>query len=204
MSEGLTNIIYYLGLYFIVFLIRFFKVSKEGTPKENTIYIALEIVYSSAGVIILLLQQQPNLVPALLIMYVVLLLCSSYLDSMAEKFSRKLKITAHIIIILIIITGTVYSFKYVLYKQNQTYKVMIPYTDFSLVRHLGLNFSDYKLSYTTTLEGKNEHEAAKKAEKYFWEDNATNPFKGKNNIEKKSLIKIDKTNILVTRIEKQS
>ena len=108
---------YYLGLYVLVLVIRYFKLKKDhtsGPPWPRVLFVSLEIVYTSAGFIILLLEHLRELIAPIVVFYIVLVIVSSNLDSMDERFSLRQKIILHLAILILIVGSTVYSFQTVL------------------------------------------------------------------------------------------
>lgn len=211
---------YYLGLYILVFVIRFFKLKKEIPVSNESSYnnkfnlrkvffVSLEIVYTSAGFIILLLENQKDWIPAIVIFYIVLVVISSNLDSMDERFDEKTKFIFHIIIILMIVGGTVYSLNSFLdpnkkdsskSDSTKTFILSIPYTDISLVNHIGnpKKFSNKnKLVFISEVKAKDKDEALDKSMKSFWDTTYTNPLSIKKDFKKEDFISIDKDHILI-------
>jgi hypothetical protein len=211
---------YYLGLYILVFVIRFFKLKKEFPTIKNApdtknfnfilvFFVSLEIVYTSAGFIILLLENQKDWIPAIVIFYIVLVVISSNLDSMDERFDEKTKFIFHIIIILVIVVGTVYSLNSFLDPRkkdtnnldgDKTFIISIPYTDISLVNHIGnpKKFSNKnKLIFIAEIKAKDKDEAIEKGMKSFWDTTYTNPLSVKKDFKKEDFISVDKEHLLL-------
>jgi len=219
-----SNTIYYLVLYIIVFVIRYFKLKKEFVIQDSTIpehkqfnykqvfFVSIEILYSAAGFIIILLDIQKKWTAVIVSIYLLLVLISSNLSSMEERFSDNFKLRSHLFIIAVIIFGTIYTFKMQSIQEETKcnitkdsilpYKVVIPYIDKSFVNHMGYDkVGDKRFFYLTKTEGKNELEAIAKAENNFWNDSLLLPLINKKNELKKNLLKIDKDYIIVKIIK---
>lgn len=199
---------YYLGLYLLVFAIRYFKLKKETKDQfdwRQCFHVSLEIVYTSAGVVILLLENLRNWIPPIVIFYILFVLASSNLDSMSERFSRRQQLIFHSLIISFVLIATFFTFSDTLRPQNKdskNYIAVIPYVDISLMRHVGYSkLSDKKLVYYVKIQGETEQDVLKKAEENFWQDNSTSPFKVLKNENKKDLLKIEKNDIFVKKVE---
>lgn len=85
-----------------------------------------------------------------MVFYIVFVVISSLVDSLGEKFTDNVKVTIHLIVILIIIIGTIYSFNTFLDPSKKVqpniaaddslrvYKIAIPYVDNTLITHVAL------------------------------------------------------------------
>jgi len=215
---------YYLGLYFLVISVRFFKIFKVYSKEKQVegavfkwmpvFFVSLEIVYTSAGFIILLLEHSKEWIPVIVILYILLLYFSANFDSLDEKFTEKTKFVFHIIIIVLIVGFTTYSFNSFLSSKNNNdfshlnsdstfvFKVAIPYLDNTLIQHLGYKkFKNRKLQVTYTIDAKNSFMALDKAKSKFWEDSTIFPFYLDIVQDKSSAFIIDESSIVVQLIK---
>ena len=219
-----SNVSYYLFLYLLVFFVRFLKL-KKGLKVENDsnlkripkirkrelLYVSLEIVYTSAGFIIMFFQKQTNLIGPLIIVYIILVMFSTSLDLMEDKFSEYEKALYNLLIILLIIGGTIYSIINIINPMIQqehnnnnvhVYSIAIPYYDQSLIQQLGFNkFSNQRLFYHINISAHNSQDAISKADSSFWADTTITPFLNKRKSDKKNILKIDNEQIVSEKLE---
>ncbi|MBK7132425.1 MAG: hypothetical protein IPH69_06250 [Bacteroidales bacterium] len=132
---------YYLGQYLVVFVISYFRIRKAfrlqdpSTPDiqkfnwKPVFFVNLELVYTSAGLIILLISDSQEWTPAIIIFYVILILISSNMSSIEDRFSENSKLNIHLIITLIIIVGSIIVLNK---KTDKNYQISIPFSDYSL------------------------------------------------------------------------
>lgn len=176
--------IYYVLLYFFIFLLRFFKVYPQVRDfpaqynKWHYGFVSLEIVYTAAGVTILLLASRPEWIAVIMLSYALLLVTSSYLDTVGARFPDKVRFGAHILIILLVVSATLFAFSSVLedptaaktreIRKATQYRVAIPYVDLTLDRHLGGGkLAGILFGYFTTVEAVSREEAVAKADEQF-------------------------------------
>ncbi len=206
---------YYLGLYVLVLVIRYFKLKKDptgGPPWPRVLFVSLEIVYTSAGFIILLLENLRELIAPIVVFYIILIFVSSNLDSMDDRFSPRQKIFFHLGILILIVGSTVYSFQTVLKPKpvlteaaQQTslhsFRVGIPYSDESLSRHVGVKvFGTRKLAFVTVVTAPGIERARELAIQRFWSDGSVVPFKAASKTDRRSLLNVDTDNVTVQRL----
>jgi hypothetical protein len=192
------NTIYYLLIYAIIVVLRFFKMYrqvKSGTEGRNWrhyCFVALEFVYSSAGIVILLLTAAPQWASVIIMAYIVLLLVSAFLDAMGDDFPEGTRLLANVSIILIVSVLSVTFNQTVLFsKAPQTsrasdkspatlreYVVAVPYIDYTLRRHLGERLGERMLVFVTAVKASTRDEAVAAAKRQFWDENnsAVTPF----------------------------
>ena len=215
-----TTMIYYLGLYLMVFVVRYFKQSR-GTVQtkqdwnEFFSYSSLEIIYTASGFLVILLSREIRLLPIFLISYTLLLFTSSNIDRV-EKLQDKTKMITHIIIIAIVVFVTVLSFStklrdegdiITIYSTNERcnsakplrfYTVVLFYDDNSLISHVGLNnWNNKYLSFRVKVQGTTPDEAIKEATRLFWENQVSIPFRIRSWETREALIRINDTATLV-------
>src|SRR6266571_473922 len=140
--------LYYIGLYAVVILVRFFKLKKAADPSvqwdwKPVFHVALEIVYTSSGLVILLLQGLKAYAAFIIIIYLMLILISSQIEFMEEKFSKNAAFYTHVGISVVIVITTIFYFEFVEkeierehvsashaeIERLKTYRVLIPYED---------------------------------------------------------------------------
>ncbi|WP_299227712.1 hypothetical protein [uncultured Psychroserpens sp.] len=200
---------YYLFLYLMVLVINFFRVRKKyQIPDENTpnpenfnwkpvFHISLDIVYTSAGFIVLLIQNLEEWVPALLVFYLILVLISSNLDSISEKLGEDFKLTAHILIVLIIIFTTYITFNtdFIISNKNK-YDVAIPYVDKTVIDKVGYNLiGEKEFIFVTQIETEEIDSVKVLAIKKFWDSKDSKPLDKETIIENPILI--NEKNIII-------
>src|SRR5208283_136769 len=96
---------------------------------------------------------------------------TSYLDPVGARFKQNIRFALHIVIIVIVVATTVYSYERVLPKsisaktqQRHYYKVVLPYRDHTLVSWFGLGRArDVLLCFSATVEGASRGDAVVKA-----------------------------------------
>lgn len=219
-------IIYYSILYIIVIVVSYFKIKREFKEQDPSVpavkfnwrkvfFVSTEVIYTASGVVIILLEKQRDWVGPLIALLLLLSLVSTNLDGMSEKFSDTFKFRVHVIVMIVVIAGTMLTYINHLdieapeggqeafnnrVDSMHDYDVAIPYSDKSLVNHIGYEkFGDCRLVYRTQVMASNQEEAESLAIKRFWNDSTILPLytiKGYDN-GKKSLLKIDTQSILV-------
>lgn len=155
----MENIIYYLFLFFLVIIIRFFKLKNTYKEKfsenwKEVFFSSLEIVYTASGVVIaLLLNVTKHWIAPVVIVYLVIVIFSALLEMSNENFGNRIKTNLHLLIILIVVSSTIITYSKVLPKvdingtplktnliakpQKRDFTIIIPYYDYSLIRHVG-------------------------------------------------------------------
>lgn len=200
--------LYYLGQYLVVFVISYFRIRKAfqiqdpsipDLPKFNwrpVFFVSLEIVYTSAGLIILLITDSKEWAPAIIIFYVILILISSNLNSIEERFSETFKLISHSLITLLVIAISIL----VLNSPTESkYRISIPFYDFSIVSESKIKI---QRNFYTEIKASSENEALKQAKEEFWSSNETSPFKIVNSQSKESIIEIKEQEIII-KLEKK-
>jgi hypothetical protein len=155
----MENIIYYIFLFILVISIRFFKLKNiykdEFNKKWSEVFFSsLEIVYTASGVVIaLLLNVSKAWIAPVVIVYLVIVIFSALLEMSNENFNNKTKTGLHIGIIIIVVAATIITYDEVIPKVDingkptpvniknnialKQYTIIIPYFDYSLIRHVG-------------------------------------------------------------------
>lgn len=156
------NTLYYLALYFLVIVVRFFKLKRDSNEVpfkiRSVLHVALELVYTASGLVVLLLADLRDYIPFIIISYLILVLVSSQIESLESRFSPAATSGTHLVILLIIVAVTVSYFEFIqpgvqrnraqeLAQAQQerlprhvTYRVAIPYNDPTLIELLGARF----------------------------------------------------------------
>ncbi|MFT6501139.1 MAG: hypothetical protein ACJASQ_001249 [Crocinitomicaceae bacterium] len=230
----IQNILFYFIIYITVIAIQYFKLKKEFVAQDPTVpdankfkwkpvfFISTEILYSSVGFVIVLLTNQPDWNLVIFPLYGLLVVISSQISSMAERFSENSRLLTHLSIMIVIFICTIFTFtndesiaqerrkaakkehiqdlKFK-NKKKKKYKVIIPYFDNSLVTHLGFDkIGDRRFYYQVTSNGKNTDDAIYEAKKLFWNDPNIVPFSNKKNSKKETILKIDEYNISTIKL----
>ena len=100
----MENIIYYLFLFFLVIIIRFFKLKNTYKDKfsenwKEVFFSSLEIVYTASGVVIaLLLNVTKHWIAPVVIVYLVIVIFSALLEMSNENFGNRIKTNLHLLI----------------------------------------------------------------------------------------------------------
>lgn len=153
----MENIIYYLSLFALVFVVRIFKLKKEfkkdfNANKYKILHVSLDLIYTASGIVIaLLLNLDSKWVSAVFIIYIIFVISSSQLEmASSDEFSDKSKTWIHGIIVVLIITFSIITYLFIIPSVNkdaeelkvgkkEIYFVLIPYSDESLEKHVGKN-----------------------------------------------------------------
>jgi hypothetical protein len=155
----MESLLYYIGLYLLVFILKFISVARKPSPdtydiesnnanKPNwnyVLHISLDIVYTSAGFAIVLIENLKTWIPAIMVIYVILVILSTSVDNL-NYLSLAKRTYIHIAISLFVIISTFLGYwlnfgKPIVPKEvAKQYKVLIPYLDLSLMKHTGLDF----------------------------------------------------------------
>ena len=184
------NTVYYLLIYVIILVVRFFKIhhsvknQEEGTNRRHYWFVGLELVYYSVGIIILLMSSAPQWASVTITAYIVLLLVSAFLDAQGPEFAEGKRLWANLAIIAVVATfSTVFNQTLLFPKPPQgigaqdkaaavtrEYRVAIPYSDYSLRRYLGDRLGDRMLVFVTTVTAPGRNEAVAAARRQFWDE----------------------------------
>lgn len=151
----MENIVYYLALFLLVFVIRFFKLKKEQKLKNNKdfwnlLHVSLELIYTASGIVIaLLLKIDQKWIPAIIILYIILVITSSLLEMVNEKDIKPRTINQiHGFLVFCIILLAVFAYTEIIpntaeeIKKTKVnikpkYAIIIPYSDESLQKNAG-------------------------------------------------------------------
>lgn len=180
--------LYYLALYTLVIIIRFFKLKKQAGvwDSKKVFYVALEVVYTSSGLVVLLLEDLKAFAPFIIVAYLILVLVSSQIDSMEERFSGNAAFFTHLAVIAIVVSVTVVYFEVVQrgletkrreeadkraqLEKSKNYRIAIPYEDQTLRAHVGTRlFGSRQLVEIISVRADTEDNARAKALELFWE-----------------------------------
>lgn len=221
------TIIYYGILYILVITVNLFKVLREhkiqdpSTPQatkmdwKRVFFISNEFIYTGSGVFIILLEKQHNWIGPIVAALLLIMFVSTNLDGMYEYFTNRVRFALHVIIILIVIATTFLTFCFRLDKDQSTnsneagsrdssttYQVAVPYEDKTLTKHIGFErFDGKELVYQTSINAKTKKEAKLKAITSFWADTLVEPLFTKPNSNKRQLLKVRESGIIVEEIK---
>jgi uncharacterized membrane protein SirB2 len=158
----MENLIYYLALFALVFIIRYFKLKKEykSKYKENYLklfHVSLDLIYTASGIVIaLLLNLNSSWIAVVFILYILFVVTSSLLEmANTDEFSEKSKTYFHLTIVCLIVISSFLTYLFIIpnvdingkkvkpYMANKIvipkYAIIIPYIDLSLQKHVGKN-----------------------------------------------------------------
>ena len=183
------NTLYYMGLFFLIVVVRFFKLWPDrdkslGFDWRRVCYVGLEFVYTASGVIVLLVNDQKEYTAVIIISYLMLVLVSSQIESLQSQFPPKAVFLTHLLVVACVLGVTVYYFQ-VVEKSNleeqanfqkfkrladiaaaqttKQYRVAVPYTDDNLLERVGsANMRNRLLVYLVTVTA-NDGEKAKQS-----------------------------------------
>lgn len=176
---------YYMALYFLVLVVRFFKLKKEeqGTKWEThnwreVFHVGLELVYTASGLVVLLLADLHAYVAFIIIGYVIVVYISTQIETMDKRFSSGVVFATHVSILVLVVFTTIWYFQFVQPEaqaaQNgstagaaQHFRVAIPYQDMALREHIGAAYGSRQLVFITDLEAKDDFDAKEKARAEF-------------------------------------
>lgn len=215
----IQTLVYYGILYCLVITVNYFKVLREFKKQDATtpqpkfnwrkvFFISNEFIYTGSGVYIILLESQHAWIPPIVAGLLLIMLVSTNLDGMSDRFSDKQKFRVHISIILVVMFSTFATFIYELnvppekkaksqIDSMSSYLVAIPYSDKSLIVHLGYDrFGDKLLHYETTVTAKDPESAIDSAICDFWSDTTVIPIMKKGKTDRKSFLKINEIGII--------
>lgn len=153
----MENIFYYLALFLLVFIIRYFKLKKEYKLDfiknwSKLLHVSLELIYTASGIVIaLLLNIEKKWIPVVIIFYIILVITSSLLEMVNEEDFKPNFITKfHGLLVICIIFFSVITYYKIIPNvdingeakkeaivSKPLYSVIIPYSDESLQRHVG-------------------------------------------------------------------
>lgn len=153
----MENIFYYLALFLLVFIIRYFKLKKEHKLDFNSnwsklLHVSLELIYTASGIVIaLLLNIEKKWIPVVIIFYIILVITSSLLEMANEEDFKPNFITRfHGLLVICIISFSIITYYKIIPNvdingeakkeaviSKPEYAIIIPYSDESLQRHVG-------------------------------------------------------------------
>ena len=170
----MENILYYLALFFLVFVIRFFKLKKEQKLNNNKdfwtlLHVSLELIYTASGIVIaLLLKIDQKWIPAIITIYIILVITSSLLEMANDNDFKPSTInTIHGILVICIILFSVVTYSEIIpntavEQQNNVvnnkpkYAIIIPYSDESLQKNAGKSaLKERRFMYYSEVSGSN-------------------------------------------------
>lgn len=177
------NTMYYLALYGLVVLVRFFKLKKEAPLDKpfdwkRVFHVGLELVYTASGLVVLLLVDLKNYAAFIVIGYLIVVIISSQIETMAERFSPTTVFVTHCLILVAVLYTTVWYFESVqpdvdkaakVAKVHRHFRVAMPYQDMALREHIGAAFGARQLVFVTDVEADDEFSAKLKAKAEFRE-----------------------------------
>lgn len=171
-----TNILYYILLYALVLVMRFFKLKNQykhdyKSNWKETFDCSIEIVYTSSGFVIALLMNAQQFIPVIIVGYVLVIISSSYLERAGkDEFNTNSKFAMNLAIIFIVFFTTIFGYAKIIPETtdinghttitneesiekksplliNNSYAVILPYTDKSLKSHIGAKLIEGKNFY---------------------------------------------------------
>jgi len=198
----MANILYYFGLYLIVIIIKVAKLLKDHENQKyidywrKTFEFSLDLTFAASGCIIaLLLNVDKNWIPFIYVLSSIILLISTFMEFLTERY-KNLRLGLNLFIIITIFIGTVYLYDNVIPKVDSNgqpiserstrpvkkFLVMIPYKDGSLISNFGYNkiggrnfFAKYEIIDSL------KKAAKEKAIDLFWKDSTITPLIKYNN-----------------------
>lgn len=215
----LNELIYYFSLFLIIFGSRFVKVRKEKTEKSWLEYFlfAEEILYTAAGIVILLLDKLAGSKEGVFGIYFVLVAITAGINSLTGDENKQIKGYFNFAVVIIALFMTFGTFVWILPDANSKaindktninkmdstyiYKIAIPYTDNTLIKHIGKQkFYERQLVYFTNFECKNDSTAMEIALKKFYNDNyITSPLFPIQNSKSTEDIIVNEEDILIVK-----
>jgi hypothetical protein len=170
----MENILYYLALFSLVFIIRYFKLKKEQKLELNKDYwtllhVSLELIYTASGIVIaLLLKIDQKWIPAIITFYIILVITSSLLEMANDKDFKPGTITKiHGFLVICIISFSVITYSEIIpntaeeikkteVNNKPKYAIIIPYSDESLQKNAGKgDLKDRRFMYYSEVSGNN-------------------------------------------------
>ncbi len=171
-----TNILYYILLYALVLVMRFFKLKNQykhdyKSNWKETFDCSIEIVYTSSGFVIALLMNAQQFIPVIIVGYVLVIISSSYLERAGkDEFNTNSKFAMNVMIIFIVFFTTIFGYAKIIPEttdinghttlksdekedlntsklKNNLYVVILPYADKTLKSHIGAKLLDNKNFY---------------------------------------------------------
>lgn len=171
-----TNILYYILLYALVIVMRFFKLKNQykldyKSNWKETFDCSIEIVYTSSGFVIALLMNAQQFIPVIIVGYVLVIISSSYLERAGkDEFNTNSKFAMNLMIIFIVFFTTIFGYAKIIPEttdinghttlksdekedlntsrlKNNLYVVILPYADKTLKSHIGAKLLENKNFY---------------------------------------------------------
>lgn len=214
----MANILYYIGLYLIVIIIKVAKILKDHEDEKfkqywrKTFELSLDLTFAASGcVIALLLNVDKNWIPFIYVLSSLILLMSAFMEFITERY-KNLRLILNGFIIITIFTGTIYLYNSVIPKVDSNgqpivdnsakairkYLVIIPYKDQSLISNFGYNKIGDRNFYAKYQIADSLRSSAKlKAIDLFWKDSTITPVIKYNN-NQSDPIKMLEEEIIVT------
>jgi hypothetical protein len=170
----MENISYYLALFLLVFIIRYFKLKKEKKlvlykDYWNLLHVSLELIYTASGIVIaLLLNIDQKWIPFVITFYIILVITSSLLEMVnVDDFKPETINFIHGILVICIISFSVITYKEIIpntaeeikkteVNNKPKYAIIIPYSDESLQRNAGKgDLKERRFMYYSEVSGNN-------------------------------------------------
>lgn len=217
----METLIYYLGLYALVYLLKFISIFRGLVEQTNSdkefsqrkirrlsiLDVSLDLVYTSAGFAIALIENLPNWIPAIMILYIFLIILSASVDTLSF-LSVKWRTFIHTMIAVCVIITTIVGYKTNFGKPEKVekskfkYKVVVPYMDLSLIKHAGLDFEKApENNYRIIIEAKDDPSAKQIAIDSFFNCSTNYPLYGERTSEsKRNQLRINSDEIVTNKI----
>jgi hypothetical protein len=170
----MENISYYLALFLLVFIIRYFKLKKQyqlnyGSHIWELLHVSLELIYTASGIVIaLLLKLDQKWIPFVITVYIILVITSSLLEMANVKDFKPRTINLfHGVLVFSIILFSVITYTKVIpntageikkteVKNKPQYAIIIPYSDESLQKNAGKgDLKERRFMYYSEVSGNN-------------------------------------------------
>lgn len=190
----MANILYYVGLYLIVIIIKLAKLVKEYDSIQlrknwaKILDVALDLTFAASGCVIsLLLNVEKSWIPVVYILSSIILLVASFMEFLSEKL-YKVRPWLNGVIIIIIFGGTAILYLKVLKDVDSSgnkieqdngkkkYTVIIPYVDESIIGNFGFNkIGNRRFLFKNILEDSTLEAAKIKSIDLFYRDTTLRP-----------------------------
>ncbi len=170
----MENLSYYLALFLLVFIIRYFKLRKQyqheyGLHMWELLHVSLELIYTASGIVIaLLLKLDQKWIPFVITVYIILVITSSLLEMANDKDFKPSTINKfHGFLFFCIISLAVFTYTELIpntaeeiknteVKNNPKYAIIIPYSDESLQKNAGKgDLKERRFMYYSEVSGNN-------------------------------------------------
>jgi hypothetical protein len=220
----METLYYYLGLYLLVFVLKFIILTRASPISSNIssdvdhhnsskvkwyklIFVSSDIVNIGAGFAIAAIINKPNFMSSIMIFYIILVVLSVSVDSLS-KIGDIGKGIIHFIIITTVISATFIGYrdnfgKGKLKENNFKFKVIIPYSDLSLIKHSGFDFNSAPENNFRIIVIANSKDSAILAgiDSFYQNNNVFPIYSDRSYKSKKAFLKINHDELTVIKVE---